>query len=67
MELLMSKCEICGKAEEDMTLYGVNHKELGWIEICRDCWKESFDQNRLVAGSGSKGSACGGCCGCKSG
>jgi hypothetical protein len=63
----ISKCAICGKAEEDMTLYGVSHKELGWVNICRDCWRDSYDNNRLVAGSGSKSSSgCGACCGCKS-
>ena len=67
MEILTtSKCELYGKTEEDMTLYGVNHKELGRIEICRECWRESFEKNRLVAGSGSKSSGCGNCCGCKS-
>jgi hypothetical protein len=68
METLeLSKCKLCGKTGEDLTLLGVRHKELGWIEVCGDCWKNSYDENSLVAGTGGKSGGCSGCCGgCKS-
>ncbi len=58
----LSSCELCGKSGGDLSLYGANHKELGWIEICRDCWVKLYRDNRLVAGSGSK--SCDRCSGC---
>ena len=54
----LSKCELCGKTDEHLSLYRANHKDLGWIDICRECWVECFGKNRLVAGSGSKSSGC---------
>ena len=34
----LRKCECCGKSGDDLSLYSANHKDLGWIKICRDCW-----------------------------
>jgi hypothetical protein len=62
----ITKCQLCGKTGENMTTYGIRHKEHGWIEVCSDCWKEGLENNNFVAGSGGKGNACSGCCGCKS-
>ncbi len=58
----LSKCQICGKSGHKLSIYVANHKDLGLVEICRDCWTKFYRENRLVAGSGSKN--CDGCCRC---
>ena len=58
----LRKCELCGKSGDDLSLYSANHKDLGWIQICRDCWIKFYLENRIVAGSGSKsGCSCSSC------
>jgi hypothetical protein len=55
-------CELCGKSGEDLSLYSAQHKELGWIKVCRECWVKLYDANSMVAGSGgSSGSSCPSC------
>ncbi len=55
----MGECALCSKGGENLSLLGANHKELGYIMVCRDCWKELFLKNRMVAGSsGSRGCRC---------
>ena len=51
----MKKCGICGRS--DVSLLYANHKELGYIPICQDCWVKEFADNRLASGSST------GCCG----
>jgi hypothetical protein len=58
---LMGECGLCHKSGEDVSLLGANHKELGNILICRDCWKELYQANRMVAGS-TCGGKCSTCC-----
>lgn len=57
----MGKCEICGKNGEDLTLLVANHKELGEIEICSECWEKLYSGNKFVGGSTSSGSSCPSC------
>lgn len=41
------KCTICGKEED--SLLRTNHKELGTIKLCVDCWsKENYKKNCLI-------------------
>jgi len=54
-----AKCAICGKGK--VSLLQANHKEVGNINVCQDCWCKLSDENMLVSGSG--GSSGGGCCG----
>lgn len=54
----MGKCEICKK--ESFTLLYANHKDLGMIKVCQNCWQELYTKNRLVSGFSGSG---GGCCG----
>ena len=63
------KCEICGESGEDLSLYSANHKDLGWISVCNACWVKLYEENEMVAGSGSCGnssvspcSSCSGSC-----
>ena len=54
----MDKCELCNREEEDLTLLSVNHKELGHIMICQDCWTKLYSENRMVWEGTSSGSSC---------
>jgi len=51
------RCEICGK--EGVSLYYANHKDLGGIKICPDCWRDAYAKNLLVSSSGASGGCCG--------
>jgi hypothetical protein len=55
----MGRCALCSKTGEDLTLFGVNHKDRGYIMVCQDCWIKLYKENRIVAGSGSSGQSCG--------
>jgi len=57
----MSACKLCGKKGEDLSLLSANHKELGNIMVCQECWVKLYDENRMVCSAGSGGScpACG--------
>ena len=65
MEILeeLVKCELCGKNGEDMSRFSANHKELGLLMVCRECWVRLYDDNRMVTSStgGSNKSPCATC------
>ena len=48
---LLSKCDLCERSDEDMSLLSANHKEKGWIKVCQNCWSELYSKNRMVSGS----------------
>ncbi len=48
------KCTICGK--EDYSLLRANHKDLGIIKLCVDCWSKEQNKNKLLSLEG--GSNC---------
>ena len=48
------KCAICGK--EEYTLLRANHKELGSIKLCAQCWSKEQSRNKLLSLEG--GSSC---------
>ena len=50
---VLQKCDLCEKSGEDLSLLSANHKECGWIMVCRDCWTELYSENSMVSGSGS--------------
>jgi hypothetical protein len=54
----MGKCDICGKNGKDLTLLGTNHKELGYIKVCSDCWEKLYSQNKFVGGTTSSSGSC---------
>jgi DNA-directed RNA polymerase subunit RPC12/RpoP len=56
----MGKCDICGKNGENLSLIGANHKKLGYIKICADCWEKLYGENEFVGGttSGGAGVSC---------
>ena len=56
----MVECKLCRKNGENLSLLSADHKELGHIMVCRDCWVKLYDENQMVSGSGSSGS--GGTC-----
>jgi hypothetical protein len=64
----LKKCDFCEKSGEDLSLLSANHKEYGWIMVCRDCWVNLYSKNRMISGSGSSGkssnSPCSSCRGC---
>ncbi|MEM2910853.1 MAG: hypothetical protein QXO01_07310 [Nitrososphaerota archaeon] len=53
----MGKCAVCSKSE--VSLLYANHKELGVIEMCRDCWRDAYMKNLLVYRSDTPGGCCG--------
>ena len=58
----LAGCRLCGKNGEKLSLYSAQHKDLGGIKVCRECWVKLYDHNRMVAGSGgSSGSSCPSC------
>jgi hypothetical protein len=62
----LNKCGLCNKSDEKLSLLSANHKELGWIKICGECWRESFSENNFIAGSsGSKKKSSSPCSSCK--
>lgn len=49
----MEECKLCGKNDENLSLVGANHKELGYIMVCKECWVKLYAKNRMVCGTGS--------------
>jgi len=56
----MGECKLCGKNGEDLSLLSADHKKLGSIMVCRECWAKLYDENKMVSGtgSGSSGGTC---------
>ena len=56
----MGRCGMCGTEGDGLSLLGANHKELGWVMVCQDCWRSLSNENRMVSGSSCAGkcSAC---------
>ena len=54
----MGKCELCGKNGKELSLFSANHKELGQIMVCQECWVNLYDENRMVSGSTGSGGSC---------
>lgn len=46
----MGECKLCVKNGEDLPLLQANHKDLGQIMVCRECWKKPWVKNRTVCG-----------------
>lgn len=59
----MNECKLCGKNGGDLSLFSANHKELGNVMVCRECWVKLYDDNIMLGGTGSggSGSACPAC------
>ena len=57
----MAECRICGKNGEDLTLLSANHKDLGQIMVCEECWKKLWHENRMVCGTTGAGGTCPSC------
>ena len=49
------KCGICKRDDEDLSLLSANHKDLGWIMVCNDCWRKLYAENSMVSGSTGSG------------
>jgi len=55
----MEECKLCGKNGEDLSLLSANHKEIGKIMVCRECWVKLYEENRMLSGNtGSSGGIC---------
>jgi rubrerythrin len=54
----MEKCELCGKSGEDLSLFLANHKKLGQLWVCHECWGRLYDKNLMVSGSTGSGGSC---------
>ncbi|MBS7656871.1 MAG: hypothetical protein QXI71_03320 [Candidatus Bathyarchaeia archaeon] len=54
----MRKCVLCSKSGEDLSLFGANHKELGYIMVCQECWIKLNEENLIISGSGSSSGSC---------
>jgi hypothetical protein len=46
-----SECELCGKRGEDLSRFSANHKELGLIMVCQNCWVKLYEDNHMVSNS----------------
>lgn len=57
----MGKCELCSKEGSRME---ANHKELGRIMVCQDCWANLYDKNRMTCSVDASGGSCS-CCSCR--
>ena len=53
----MSKCKLCRKNEENITLLSADHKELGQIMVCQECWAKLYEKNIMICGRSSGGSS----------
>jgi len=51
----MSECKLCGKNDENLTLLSADHKDLGQIMVCSQCWKKLWNENRMVCGTTGSG------------
>ena len=47
----LNECELCGKRGEDLSRFSANHKELGLIMVCQECWVNLYDDNNMVSNS----------------
>jgi len=54
----MEKCGLCGKTGNDLSLYSANHKDLGQIMVCQECWVKLYDKNRMVSSTTGSGGTC---------
>ena len=54
----MGVCALCSNGGEGTSLLEANHKELGRIMVCRDCWRDLYEENSLVYGSTCSGKCC---------
>ncbi|MHA1649816.1 MAG: hypothetical protein ACTSYB_06465 [Candidatus Helarchaeota archaeon] len=63
----MIECQLC-KKNGDISLLLAQHKDLGHIYVCRDCWTKLYEKNRMITsgtascGSCSSSGPCGSCC-----
>lgn len=57
----MGECKLCGKNGEELTLLSANHRDLGQIMVCRECWIKLNNDNCMVWGSTGSGSTCPSC------
>ncbi|MGD8545909.1 MAG: hypothetical protein PVH12_07015 [Candidatus Bathyarchaeota archaeon] len=57
----MRKCKICGKNGKDLSLLSVNHKELGRVMVCQECWKKLWNNNRMICSTTGSCSTCPSC------
>jgi len=56
----MGVCALCSNGGEDTSLLEASHKELGRIMVCGDCWRDLYQENRIVYGTTRSGK-CGVC------
>ncbi|ODS35472.1 hypothetical protein BEH94_06515 [Candidatus Altiarchaeales archaeon WOR_SM1_SCG] len=62
----MEECKLCGKTGEDLSLLSANHKELGRMMVCQECWVKLYAKNRMrCEGSSGGGSTCSTCSTCR--
>lgn len=68
---IIQKCDCCDKHGEDLSLLSANHKEMGWVKVCKECWTAFYMKNHMVAGTSNSGSVihnsspCSSCPGCR--
>jgi hypothetical protein len=57
----MRQKKIFGKNDEKTTLISANHKDLGRIKVCSECWKKLWNENSMVCGTSGSGDKCPSC------
>lgn len=54
----MGECELCGRNGGDLSLLSADHKDLGRIMVCQECWTKLYDKNLTVCGRSGSGGTC---------
>ena len=57
----MGQCKLCGRNGENLTLLSANHKDLGHIMVCQECWKKLWNENCMVCSTTGSGGTCPSC------
>jgi hypothetical protein len=52
-DLSHKECALCGKSGEDLSLLLADHKDLGEIMVCRECWGKLYEENRMMLDTSS--------------
>ena len=48
-----AECALCGKSGEDLSLLLANHRKLGQIMVCHECWVKLYEENRMMPDTSS--------------
>jgi DNA-directed RNA polymerase subunit RPC12/RpoP len=50
------RCVVCGREAESLLF--AEHKELGGVWVCRECWERLYEENKILSSTGESSSCC---------